>query len=195
MDSVLCDNILTAFVKASDSDISDGMSWYSEAFDIAKEFNSARPDLGAGIIAALSPMTSWPLNVRRAREVFETGTTAGLKNNVRKAERIYAGENPLDVLSGPKVTSFFHNIMGDGMAVTVDRHAIDVAYGKVMSDTERNKAVSGKRYGLIREAYNHAAGILTNEGTAMTGPQLQAIVWVYWRRNVIRANHGDVVTA
>lgn len=194
MDSVLCDNILAAFVKSDDSDISDGLSWYADALAIATELSPDNPARGAGVIAALSPMTSWPLNVRKAREVFATGTTNGLTNNVRKAERIFNGESPIDVLSGPKVTSFFHNIMGDGMAVTVDRHAIDVAFGKVQTDAERNKAVSGKRYGMIREAYNHVASILSNEGIAMTGPQLQAIVWVYWRRNVIRANHGDIAT-
>lgn len=189
----MTDNILRAYVLASDSDIADGMSWYDDALALARELSPNDIARGAGVIAALSPLTAWPLNVRRAREVFETGTTVGLSRNVDKAMRIYNGESPIDVLSGPKVTSFFHNIMGDGLGVTVDRHAIDVAYGRVQNDTERSKAVSGKGYGFIREAYIHVADILSNEmERIVTGAQLQAIVWVYWRRNVIPAFHGDV---
>ncbi len=191
MDSMLCDNILAAFVRASDSDITDGMSWYADAQNLARELDPTTVERAAGIIAAMSPLTSWPLNVRRAREVYANGTCAGMGNNVRKAERIFNGENPRDVLSGPKVTTFFANIMGESDGVTIDRHAIDVAYGKVQSDEERSKAVSGKRYNVIRDAYLHVANILTNEGFAMTGAQLQAIVWVYWRRSVIANFHGD----
>lgn len=188
----MADNISRAYVMASDADIADGMSWYDEAKALGEELSPGDVSRGVGVIAALSPMTSWPLNVRRAREVFATGTTVGLKNNVRKAERIFNGENALDVLSGPKVLSFYHNIMGDGVMVTVDRHAIDVAYGKVQTDAERSKAVSGKRYNLIRDAYSQVAANLSEEmGRVITGAQLQAVVWVYWRRNVIPAFHGD----
>jgi hypothetical protein len=192
----MADNILACFTACSDSDISDGMHWYDAARGLANELDPANPSRAAGIIAAMSPMTSWPLNVRRAREVYATGTTVGLKRNVAKAERIYNGEAPLDVLSGQKVRSFFQNIMGDPHGVTVDRHAIDVAYGKVQTDSERANAVKVTKardgYGLIRDAYIHAANCLSGEGFTMTGAQLQAIVWVYWRRNVIPAFHGDV---
>jgi hypothetical protein len=187
----MADNILRAYVLASDSDISEGMAWYDDALGLAAELSPNDIARGAGVIAALSPLTSWPLNVRRAREVFATGTTSGMGNNVRKAERIFAGESPESVLSGPKVTSFFHNIMGNDEMVTVDRHAIDVAYGRVMSDDERSKAVSGKRYGILKDAYSHVANILSTEmEKVITGAQLQAAVWVYWRANHAAAFHA-----
>ena len=192
----MADNILSAYVKASDSDIADGIAWYADALALATELDPTNPRRAAGIIAVLSPMTAWPLNVRRAREVYATGTTTGLRGSVRKAERIFAGESPDDVVTGPKVTSFFHNILGDDAPVTVDRHAIDCAYGKVQTDAERAQAVKSTRardgYGIIREAYRHVANIISEEtGTVVTGAQMQAIVWVYWRRNVIPAFHGD----
>lgn len=193
----MVDNVLAAFVKSSDDEIHDGITWYDRARELAMRLDPDNPARAAGIIAAMSPLTSWPQNVRHAERVYATGTTQGMGNNVRKAERIFNGENPLDVLSGDKVTSFFHNIMGDGEGVTVDRHAIDVAYGKVQNDAERSAAVKRTKardgYGLIRQAYIHASAILTNEGNLITPAELQAIVWVYWRNNVIRANHGDAV--
>jgi hypothetical protein len=193
----MTDNILRAYVMADDSDINDGIDWYGRALELAIELDPTNPRRAVGIIAVLSPMTSWPMNVRRAREVYATGTTSGLTNNVRKAERIFNGENPDDVVSGEKVTSFFHNILGDDARVTVDRHAIDCAYGKVQTNEERSKAIKSTKardgYGIIRDAYKHVAQIISNEtGKVITGAQLQAIVWVYWRRNVIPNFYGDV---
>ena len=193
----MADNILRAYVLASDDDIRDGIAWYGDALALAQELDPTNVRRAVGIIAVLSPMTSWPLNVRRAREVYATGTTSGLTNSVRKAERIFNGENPDDVVSGEKVTSFFHNILGDDARVTVDRHAIDCAYGKVQTDSERSQAVKSTKardgYGIIRDAYKHVAEIISAEtGKVITGAQMQAIVWVYWRRNVIPAFHGDL---
>jgi hypothetical protein len=193
----MTDNILRAYVLADDADINDGIDWYGRALELAIELDPTNPRRAVGIIAVLSPMTSWPMNVRRAREVYATGTTSGLTNNVRKAERIFNGENPDDVVSGEKVTSFFHNILGDDARVTVDRHAIDCAYGKVQTNEERSKAIKSTKardgYGIIRDAYKHVAQIISNEtGKVITGAQLQAIVWVYWRRNVIPNFYGDV---
>ena len=184
------DNILSAYAAASDDDITYGMSWYDDARAIASSLSPNDVSRGAGVIAALSPMTSWPLNIRRASEVFTTGTTAGLKRNVDKAMRIYNGEDALSVLSGPKVRSFYLNIMGvDSVeSVTVDRHAIDVACGRVLSDKDRAIAIRGKNgYATVARMYIDAAGIIGN----LTGAQLQAIVWVYWRRNHAQAFHGD----
>jgi hypothetical protein len=191
------DRILAAYVKSSDDDIADGMSWYPRALALATELDPTNVERAAGIIAALSPMTAWPLNVKRAREMYATGTTVGLSNSVKAATRIYNGEAVLDVLNGPKVRSFYLNIMGDDAGVTVDRHAIDVAVGRVLSDSERAATVKRTKardgYDILRNAYIHAAAILSEEmGRVVTGAQLQAVVWTYWRRNVAAAFHGDV---
>jgi hypothetical protein len=80
--------------------------------------------------------------------------------------------------------------MGDDSidAVTIDRHAIDVACGVVQSDTDRALAIRGKAgYRKIADMYVEAASIIGG----ITPAQLQAIVWVYWRRSVIANFHGD----
>ena len=185
-------HILAAYMRSSDADRADGLAWYDNARTLASVLSPNDIARGAGVIAALSPMTSWPLNVKRATEVFDTGTTKGLTRNVDKAVRIYNGESPLSVLSGDKVRAFYLNIMGVHTvdAVTVDRHAIDVACGNVLSDTERAAAIRGKAgYGKVASMYVEAASVI---GGGITPAQLQAVVWVYWRRNVAHAFHGDV---
>lgn len=194
----MCDNILAAYVRASDSDIADGLAWYGDALELARELDPNNIRRAVGIIAVLSPLTAWPLNVRRAREVYaNNGVTTGLPDSIAKAKRIFDGENPDDVVSGKKVTSFYHNILGDDARVTIDRHAIDCAYGKVQTDKERSACVKSTKardgYGILRDAYKHVAQIISDEtGKIVTGAQMQAIVWVYWRRNIIPAFHGDL---
>lgn len=190
-------NILTAYVMASDSDIADGIAWYGDALALAQELDPNNVRRAVGIIAVLSPMTSWPQNVAKARAVYAGGMPWGLGDSVSKAMRIFNGENADDVVSGPKVSSFFHNILGDNARVTIDRHAIDCAYGRIMTDRERANAVKTTRardgYGILRNAYSRVAEIISEEtAQTITGAQMQAIVWTYWRRNVIPAFHGDL---
>ena len=108
----------------------------------------------------------------------------GLGTNKRKAARILCGENPLDVLSGPKVCAFFRNIMGDENAVCVDRHAWAIAHGGALvtltpkryletADAFREASVA------LREAYPALADSLTPAG-------VQALTWAWWR-----AHPGD----
>jgi len=181
-------NILAAYRRASTDDIEYGMNWYASACALAQSLTPDSPKVGAGIIAALSPMTSWPENIKKAKMMIETGNTYGLTSNVSKAAQIRAGKNPLDVLRGPKVRAFYLNIIGENSAetVTIDRHAIDIAHGRVMSDDERApwSRIKGNRE--LVTAYLNVAETLD-----ITGAQLQAIVWVYWRRNVIAVFHGD----
>lgn len=184
-------NILAAYVRASDDDRSYGMTWYDSARTLAETLLPHDVETAAGVIAAMSPSTAWPENVKRATTAILGGKVAHMGPNVVKVLRILDGEAPLDVLGGPKVRSFYLNIMGINTAetVTVDRHAIDVACGIVQNDKERAIAIRGKKgYAAVADMYVESAGIIGG----MTGMQLQAIVWVYWRRSVIANFHGDL---
>jgi len=182
------DNVRTVMALCEPRHIEEGLSWYREALALAAELDPINPSQAVGVLAALSPLTSWPLNVRRAREVYATGTTGGLPANVAKAERIFRGETATDVLGGAKVTAFYANIMGDDSKVTIDRHAIDVACGRPMTDAERAIAIRGKA------GYNRLADIYREVAVEFgyTASQTQAIVWVWWRENRALANHGRV---
>lgn len=163
-----------------------GMSWYGEAYSLAKELTPADPSMGAGILAALSPNTSWPQNMARARTFVATGTVGAFGDAVRKATRILAGEAPLDVLGGPKVRSFYHDIMGlPNESVTIDRHAIDIAVGRPLTNAQRATMLKGKGYATLARFYTEVA-----REYDVTPSQLQAITWVHWRKNHAQAFHG-----
>src|SRR5690606_6619528 len=96
----------------------------------------------------------------------------------RAPDRILAGEDPLDVLKGDKVRSFYLNILGDTDAVTVDRHAPELYLGKRVADRARPSV--GKR--LYREASDASRTAAAQAPRQPTPRDLQAITWLVWRR-------------
>lgn len=169
-------HILAVLADATDSQMAEGLAWYGDAHAIAAEAGDVR--IGAGVIAALSPLMSWERNVELARDAFRNGHAAGaLSRNVAKADAILDGADPLTVLGGDKVRSFYLNILDpfDTEPVTVDRHAYDIATGDRNAENDR-PGIKGKRYRDLADLYRSAAaeaGIIPN--------QLQSITWTVWR--------------
>lgn len=163
----------------------------------------------AAVIAVLSPRLNWNKNVELAEKVyhdfFQIRTSAGdnemlremvtnavasfpgLKTNGSKAYALLLGTDPEDVVSGPKVTAFWRTITNpfDPRAVVVDRHALDVAMGKVLDDRQRGIILGRKgAYDALSDLYRRAAKKLTKEtGAEWTPAEVQATTWVVWRRN------------
>ena len=171
-------------------DIREGMSWYREALAFAASLDSD-VSRAVGVISVLSPMVAWPRNMTLARQHYAGVFGGCLPDSTSKAQRILAGEPVESVVSGVKVTAFYANIMGDDSVVTLDRHAIDVAVGKVLTDDERQAIARAKgKRGPVIAAYVSAARIASREsGERITPAQLQAIVWVGWRKRNAQAYH------
>lgn len=195
------DNILAAWREATAEDLAQGLEWYNIAAELAASLatdSRYTERQCAGVIAALSPMMSWPANVTAARKLIEHHTASalvghphhgapasgfGLGLNVVKAWRILNGADPADVLTSPKVGAFFANIMGDPDAVTVDRWAMRVALG----DPNHPGTVRGKRqYADVANAYRDAAST-----AGVTAREIQAAVWVWIRRTTARAQYSN----
>lgn len=163
----------------------------------------------AAVIAVLSPRLNWGKNVELAEKVYRdffsirmsaehndhfremvnnaVATFPGLKGNASKAYDILLGVDPEDIVSGPKVTSFWRTIVdpSDPRAVVVDRHALDVAKGHVLDDRQRGIILGRKgAYEELSALYRRAAKQLTKEtGAEWTPAEVQAVTWVVWRRN------------
>ncbi|HTE66948.1 MAG TPA: hypothetical protein VK736_11925 [Candidatus Binatia bacterium] len=112
----------------------------------------------------------------------ETGRTPryATGSNVVKARRCDAGEHWADVLGGPKVRAFAALIddPDDLTAVVIDRHAFDVAVGRVTSDHERDLLLKRRGvYERFARVYRAAARVL-----GIPPSVVQATTWTYWRR-------------
>lgn len=188
-------NIVQKHAEATEALRKGGSEWYERAHDEAKKVGGGDVTKGAGIIAALSPLTDWNKNVAYAHELAKTGDSPSslIRANVQKAQRIQAGEHPRDVLGGHKVKSFFENVVDPSNPehVTIDRHAYDIAVGRPFVGTGGKKdpnwtpgkmgedlGLSAKsRYEHFVHAYKHASGELGIDVPNRT----QAITWVAHR--------------
>lgn len=103
----------------------------------------------------------------------------GLDGSCVKATRILAGETPLDVLGGDKVRAFYATILDPhGYDVPViDRHAFDIAVGRVTDEKARATLSRKGEYARFGEVYIDAA-----RSVGVSSSQMQAITWVAWRR-------------
>jgi hypothetical protein len=109
-----------------------GSVWYVEAAtfaqDLAESTGSGFNECAA-IIAALSPRTSWKLNLKAAAACafYEPKPAGVITRNWHSAGAIRDGLGPEDVLRGPKVFAFWRNIVGDKERVTIDVWALRTA--------------------------------------------------------------------
>lgn len=171
------ENIVSVYDRATDAEREAGMAWYNIAHDFALSLDPNNVWRAAGVIAALSPNKQWNVNVAIARKSFETGIVSGSFGVMNsQGQRIFDGEHPLDVLNGDKVRSFCEAIAtnGNGTIATVDRHAHDIAMGRVF--TEKERKIGKVLYRTMAMHYSEAAkevGVSVN--------QIQAITWVRWR--------------
>ena len=188
-------NIIKKYREATPELLKGGSEWYERAHDEAKKVGGGDVRKGAGVIAALSPLSDWNRNVAEAHEMRKTGTvrSALIPANVDKAHRILAGEDPHDVLGGHKVRSFFENIHDPSNKgpVTIDRHAYDIAMGHPFVGTGRKSTPRGgggkmspdiglsakNRYDHFVDSYHKAAQHLEVD----VPNKAQAVSWVTHR--------------
>lgn len=176
--------------QASPAEWQDGLTWYSRALEtahaMADEFGIT-VEAAAGILAALSPGVGWAKNVTDAYTVASGNDNVPVSTygpNRRKAEAIRDGADPLATLGGNKVRAFYGNILSGGTDsnVTIDRHAIAALAYKL----PESGSISDALYAAASRSY----GIVAAEH-GITGAQLQAVVWLTWRRlKGVSAHHG-----
>lgn len=174
--------------EAGPSEVRVGMDWYSHAAGEVQHRIAEPHGLpfgrACGIVAVLSPMVRWERNLLEAENVIHGRRSAAYPANVRKAAYILAGDDPEEVVKGPKVTAFYRLLLSGGRDtkhVCVDSIAILAALGidpnpLVSSDDVAHVFDRPAQLRAIREAYRSAAswaGMLPN--------QAQAIVWTTWR--------------
>lgn len=181
------DAILDVISRADGRTIAAGVSWYQEAHERARELAGAygvSVESAAGIIAALSPQTSWALNLqlagdylasyRDARTDLFTGHTG---DAIGKAWKIASGQRPFAILGGRKVRSFYANISAPDRPgpVTCDRHALAVLLRRPTTFRDRQLERPGV-YQQCAAAYRSAARLLS-----LHPHETQAIAWCQWR--------------
>lgn len=172
-------NIISVWESATPEQLQEGRSWYRVAHGIASMICEGDARKGAGLLAALSPQTSWWLNVELASDAADHGFASGhFRDACSKARRILEGADPESVLPMRRKTGQFFLCIADPShpsAVCVDRHAHDLAVGRALGDRDRGLSAHG-RYEALAECYRTAAARL-----GVLPSTVQAVTWVVWR--------------
>lgn len=191
--STLTNNILAWCEAATPDQEAEGRVWYAYAQDLAKQVTVDLRSKGfrvdfrtvAAVIAVTSNNMPWERQIRVTEPIIEAilrgidPKTLGLGvmfSYLDKAERIINGD--MTALSGPKVTVFYLNIIGEYGKVTVDRHAVRVALNEYTDENTTNRWVkpeSRARY-MMEAAYYLAAEACGDEPAVV-----QAIAWTVYR--------------
>jgi hypothetical protein len=159
----------------------EGELWYPDAWktckDLAKLYNVPKHHV-AGIVAALSPRNKWSRNVIDAEAVLAHGehaTVSTFRLNKDKALRILNDDDPMNVLSGNKVRSFYLSIIGFTSEPCIDGHAYAVACGN--GERLKVKRISDTDYADVQRAY-----LLAADSIGISASTLQATTWLTYRR-------------
>ncbi len=181
-------NIWSLLMCASDQEIHEGMHFYEGANGLCRLLSSiygVTIESVCGLYAALSPLNTWDTNVDNVihilRHVIRSEPFIGVNTTHRnrdKAFRIIKGEDPLSVLRGDKVRSFYRAMVDPSNVdhYPIDRHLINAALGtKVTKNTELRGIVT-PNYQKVESVYRDLG---KREGI---GNRLASIIWFVQRR-------------
>ena len=191
-------NIGAEYESSTEEERCSGINFYPLAYIEAERIGHIANkgiEVGAGIIAVLSPQTDWKLNLSMAYDFLENrfSRRQTVANNV-KAYRILLGANPLDVIgmTAHKTRAFYNAIVNplgtmkkiprerfwnvSNIHCVIDRHAGGVYYGKPLQEFQRSQLSYWRVYNRISNAYIQKAYELDIHPN-----ELQAITWHSFR--------------
>jgi hypothetical protein len=207
----LVGNIGHVLNSATDAEIEAGRQWYPQAQDHARRIghlNAMRHgtrisddeaiNMGAAMLAIHSPQNEWGRNLMAAHSVAARGDLlkehglqyTGSQAQLNKSLPVSRGEvDPSEGIVVPgrprlKTYHFYENIRnprGGNDFVTIDRHAHDAPTGMVISGDNRGLG-DERRYNAMADVYRTAHGMLGQQFDLNQGSDLQAAVWVPWKR-------------
>ena len=171
--------------KADREEKERGRTWYADAhksaLKIAAETGST-VEKAVGVIAVLSPMVEWNVNLKAARLFLRSKGKAkrgipGFATNRRKAKEVMKGN--FEVIRGPKVRAFFETLLDpEHPEPVIDTQMIAAFYdGTAYRDDFRIVSQSKKRLEPIREAVK-----LLAEERGEPVSQVQATIWITFKR-------------
>lgn len=170
---------LWAIVKDKDPDEhQDYLNWYDDACSMVYAYAEAYGhDVKhvAAATAALSCNSSWSRNKKALQELMEGAKVKHVGQVVEMATKALA--SGFEALSGPKVTSFALNLVGDRESVTVDR-VMCFAAGLKKRDGTPKRTPSDADILDIGDAVTRVADRYNQKwGGDFKPAQIKALIW------------------
>ena len=157
--------------------------WYKDAREFALSITTETVGISesTGIISGLSPQKMWQTNKELAKEFIAFDTCGHMGENIRKVRAIVNSDGSdkviWNILNGNKTQRFYMNIKYPSSSefVTVDRHSLSVALGRVATDKEMS--MTDNHYKFFEDCYKKVASELD-----IIPSYLQSVTWEAWIR-------------
>jgi len=178
--------LIDLFEGSTGSERNQGKHWYTDArgyLQAMADHHKESLKVTAGIAAVLSPLENWKTNLNMTNMVLRGKRVRGLKKNISKANMIKKTQRVLPNLRGPKVRSFFLNLIGNESEITIDTLMIRAYHGS----TQKNNLTKPQRLDL--EAQVH----MISRTHGLTPAQAQATIWIAYHR-VYKSNFPGCVS-
>ena len=185
-------NLRTWYNRATKDEIKQGLVWYKDAMDFAKQLSTdygVRGEVAAGVISALSPNNRWERNKYDAVQVLMAVRDNVPMDDVRvctydankaKAFAIAKGDRKI-LTSSPKTYAFARNVgENDSNFVTIDKWHLRACQTSSKKSKTCRESVTPKQYRIIQEETVKVA-----KEMGVKAYQFQAIVWVTIRNQWI----------
>lgn len=196
--ATMVQGIRRVYAAATAEEIRAGRAWYAAAREFVHETaaeTSTGPEIVAAVLAALSPRNPWEKNKRDTVALIRAFRAGGRAEDVKvstfhankfRAWRALESNSAAEVRTSRKTAAFIDNILrADSAAVTVDVHAVSIAYSERFVSAAQPK-LTDRVYAEVQRAYAAAAARLD-----LRPHELQAITWLTWRRiHAIEKNGG-----
>tara|TARA_R110000796_G_scaffold227915_1_gene344893 strand:+ start:1050 stop:1634 length:585 start_codon:yes stop_codon:yes gene_type:complete len=185
-------NINKVFAQVTASELKHGQTWYADAKAACQTMADAYElplRVVVGVVAALSPTNKWERNLTDADNMLRIFMGGGYveetmpctyKTMRDKAWGILTDmpgneDDVAAILNGPKITDFFHCIMGHDVCV-IDGHAWCIANADRRTMVEV-PSIGKKLRKDLQGAYSRAG-----KKHGLTAYEMQAATWVAWKR-------------
>jgi len=178
-------NLRTWYNRATKDEIKQGLVWYKDAMDFAKELSNTYDvsgEVAAGVISALSPNNRWERNKFDAVQVLMAVRDGKSMDDVKvctynankaKAFAIAKGDRKI-LTSSPKTYAFARNVgENDSNFVTIDKWHLRACQTSSKKSRTCRESVTPKQYRIIQKETVKVANEI-----GVKAHQFQAIVWV-----------------
>lgn len=187
----IVNNLVRYYNLANDSEINEGLKWYTDAnqfaVNLSNKYNIPLHSV-CGIIAALSPQTSWLQNKILVNR-FLKGDRLNMHTTVQMDKAIKClNSNETEIygflsIGHIKTTQFYYNILNplSSFGATIDRHALLACLKRpilgINSLNDSMSSMTKNQYRFFELCY-----IVGAKQLDILPHEFQAIIWVVVRR-------------
>ena len=168
------------WAEATPEDVDAGMNWYPNMNEWCirlSVIHGVSVEQVAALAAIYSPRKQWDVARAMTERMLDGDPPPTFGRDMAKAERIMAGEDPMMVVSGNKVTSFCHNLLLHLKWITIDTHAFEQVTGLDYNNNGNHHLL--ERVGIYK-TYSACFTTVARE-VGLEGASLQAVLWVSTR--------------